>query len=217
MKRIVTWGSVAMVALALTGCSAAEKPAETTPAPASASTESTPEAAEATAEADAESPTQEVEPTADENLSERGNRIIKIGDEMSVKNDSGDEVVKYKITGLKPITKCSNFYLKPANGHYLELSVEAQTFAGVEEDSPAGWTLHATYFKQILPDGTTSNADPSSTPGLNCLTSKELINDMGSNEKAKGSVVLDLESTKGTLIYKTFQEDGNWEIEIPAK
>lgn len=214
MKKLVAWGSFAMLTLALTGCATDGEPAENPAASATSASESTAKAS-VTAQKSTETPVGE--PATEENLSERGNRVIAIGDEVTITGKEGNELVKYKVNGLKPTPKCTNHDWEPTNGYFMTMDIEAETFTGVDEISSQGWRLYPGDFKQILKDDTTSNADASSTSALNCLLSKETIGEMGNKEKAKGSIVLDLAETEGTLIYNTWQEGGTWELEIPTK
>ncbi|RKQ33753.1 hypothetical protein C1C97_011165 [Kocuria tytonis] len=99
------------------------------------------------------------------------------------------------------------------NGHLVSVNVEAKTGAAAPfkkafygQDfsfNPADW-------KFVDDKGTTANS-VMTNPVFNCLDPKELLRDMGPAERASGKIVLDLPSTKGTLIYAPSILDQAWE------
>jgi len=221
LKKFATFGGVALFALALTSCSSASTTADPADAPAAAS-------ASASASPSAETvaapeSTQATQPSSeakaeDQNLSERGNPTVKLGEKIYVKDAEGQVLVEYTLTAFDPKPKCTNGTgWEPANGTFAAIQVEAQTFKGVDKVNSNGWALKGYDFKAIRPDGTTSNADAVTTPSLNCFESKDRLVEMNDSEKAKGWVVLDLEEPSGTLVYKDSFSDVTWELAYPAK
>ncbi|GAA2523934.1 MAG: hypothetical protein Q4C90_09310 [Kocuria sp.] len=203
MKRLSYLVIAPVMMLCLAGCNAAN------------SSNASPTTAEvspgaSTAEADATSPT-----------SERGNLQKKFGESAGItvegQNGESEPVIEFTVKSVDMDTQCTSPVAMPAeNGHLVTVNVEAET--GPAESfkealygqdfmfNPADW-------KFVDDKGKTANS-VMTNPVFNCLDSKELIREMGPAERANGKIVLDLPSTKGTLIYGPSLLDGAWEWNI---
>lgn len=223
MKKSALLGAVGLSIL-LAGCASASPgiQAESLSPEASASSSSSSSSSPATAASATPSKTsfshlETPAAAAEPERSTRGNIIKKPGEVAGTMNDAQEDVVTFTVHSVKADFKCdAESRQKPENGHFLALEVSAET-KSVEEHYSGNWQMNLNDFKTINPDGTTSNANLSTGPAYTCVKSSEMLPEMGDNEKARGLVILDVETAKGTLIYEDSYAQAGWEWEFPAK
>jgi hypothetical protein len=194
MKKIITTAALSLAALALAGCGS---DAGTTDAPEEVAP-ITPEAVEPVAE-------ETTEPAEDENLSDRGNLIMKTGDTGVVSDAAtGDEFLQFTVKSIKPVT-CTGEYAEPAeNGNLYAVDLSAVT-----KDVEVPVMISSYSFTYFNDKGTRFNGDLGTMATYSCVDDSELIpSDIGPGEKVTGKVVLDLPAKHGTLVFEPTYDEG---------
>jgi hypothetical protein len=152
-------------------------------------------------------------------LSVRGNHVKTVGQSAGIADPlNGNVAVKFTVTKIIVDPKCTSDYPQPAeNGHFIEIQETAQVAPGAKSvpflmagfAPDYGWTL-------VTPDGNTSGAATASAAALSCLPQKDLIeNTIQPGDKSTGAFVIDVPSTKGTLVFHVIGMDDGWEYQIP--
>lgn len=193
---------LALSALALSGCSGAEAEPEPT----------APNVEPATAEAS---------PSADQETSPRGNLVKKIGQPAGIHalDDPSKNVVTYVVKAIEVDPVCTASYAQaPENGHFIAVDMEVETAAepGFTEVMYGPINISPHSFKMIDANGTTVNT-VASGPAYGCLPQAEMLpSTIGPGERVTGKVILDVPSTKGTLVYnESIDPSLGWEWKIP--
>lgn len=98
------------------------------------------------------------------------------------------------------------------NGHLIVLDVSIETFPALSESDWPTFDLNPYGMKVIAPNGTTSNANLSTTATYSCLPDGEMIpaGGIGPAEKVTGKIVLDSEVPSGILVITEGSPNG-WE------
>lgn len=151
-------------------------------------------------------------------LSPHGNLQKKFGEPAGItvsgRDGQPEPVLDLTVKSVDVDIQCTSPVAMPAeNGHLVSVNVEAKTGAAAPFNeafygqdfwfNPADW-------KFVDARGKTANS-VMTTPVFNCLDPQELLRDIGPAEHASGKIVLDLPSTKGTLIYAPSMLDQAWE------
>lgn len=138
----------------------------------------------------------------EQDKSDRGNLVEKVGETEVISADNGDQVVAFTISSISVDVPCTAEFAVPAeNGHFLTLEMTVETSAKLADEINPFFLLGDGAWKAIAPDGTTSNAQLATGAALSCFDEAEVLPSMiGPGEKATGKVVLDVEDNKGILI-----------------
>lgn len=203
MKKTMTVAATLAAGLLLSSCgsSTATGPLAPSVAPAAAETAATNNV-----------PT----PTAP-SRSDRGNLIKDVGVAASSSID-GEEIVSFVVSSIEVDPVCSGALAEPAqNGHFVVMSLEAQTTAALAKDVNPQFSFSSGNWKVIAENGTTQNQFASSQASFSCLDDAERFPiSMGPAEKATGKIVLDVVSPSGTLVLHSGSGAG-WEWSYAAK
>ncbi len=190
MRKIIL--PLAAAALLLVGCaSTPEPPPEAATVPPAATVLPT-----ATEIAPAISPI--AEPVGE--VSDRGNLIKSIGQNFGLLNEDGSTAADMYVTGITVDPVCTGDYTMPSeNGHLVKVDMQIQTYPGL------GYPVYpsAGSWKAVADNGTTFNGSLASGAAFSCLSNAELIaGEIGPGESVVGSVILDVPSPTGVLIYQ---------------
>ncbi|MEW1981220.1 hypothetical protein AB0333_09870 [Citricoccus sp. NPDC079358] len=132
-------------------------------------------------------------------------------------------IFQFKVTGINAGTCTYEFADPPAEGnHYLQVDLEVETSKEMREAfadsgvSPASLMFHNDW-RGFDSNGTTMNSiDPDATQM--CLDESDQIPyEIGSAEKALGSVIIEVSDTKGEIAHRPWFMDGTgwtWEFDI---
>jgi hypothetical protein len=194
---------LSMVALLLTGCGS---PAQSAPA--------APSVAAAT-----EAPSSSTTPSAASNQSARGNIVKKLGEGAGFNGDDGKEAVSFTVNKITVDVPCTEKYAQaPQNGHFIALDVSIKTNANLATTTGSGkFSMSSSDWKAIAPNGTTFNGYLSGH-SYGCLAdSTQVPMSIGPGENVTGTVLLDVPTTEGTLIFKPIYLKAGWEWQYPAK
>ncbi|MCP3425013.1 hypothetical protein NBM05_02940 [Rothia sp. AR01] len=150
--------------------------------------------------------------------SDRGYLVKEIGQPSYINDSSGTPAVTFVVTDVVADPVCSAPYAAaPENGHLVRVDVEVETgsAASLEElfygDS---YYFSASDWRFVDTEGVRANTTDT-VASWSCLEpSEQLPIDIGPGERVTGSVVLDLPSTAGTLIYVQPLIDDGWEWRI---
>lgn len=194
-----------IVVIALSGCGGSDSVAETDTGPnASASVISTPPASPSA-------------PAAE--VSDRGYLIKEVGQVSSEMTEEGKTTVKFTVKDIDLNLKCTGQYAgKADNGHLVGVKMDIQTTKALYDPDYPGMTFlggHPSNWKFISKDGTTFNGQLGTGGAGVCLKETQTLPDsIGPAQKATGWVVVDLPSTKGTLILEGSGGVGGWEWQL---
>jgi hypothetical protein len=200
-RTIVTAGVTALALAALVGCSSA--PADVEPAALLPATTPSPE------------PTPSAAPTSKTN--DHGNLVKHVGDDAGITID-GAPVADWVVTNIAVDPTCHSRYAqKPANGHFVVLTLKVTTTAGLLNDDGtpgsvtfsegiwSGYDTHGTKFNDVL-----GNA-------YSCLTDAERLPDqIGPGQTATGKLAFDVTSAAGSLELPQLVAPGGWEYAYPG-
>lgn len=188
-------------ALLLAGCTASP---DTAAAP-EATTETTPAASVETAPSAAAETAAPAEPV----ISERGNLVKTVGQYFGLESTDGSgSAADAYVTGITVDPTCTGASAQASeNGHFVKVDLDITTFAGLNRPMMP----NAANWKVIAADGTTFNGDVGTVSARLCLNDAEQVPDqVGPGEKVLGSVILDVPTTTGVLIYQDNPE-ASWE------
>lgn len=196
--------AVSITALLLTGCSAASSPA--------AAPEVTPIASSNAA------PSTEASEPPEQERSDRGNLIKKVGQTAGLSNTNGEQSVNFMVTDINTKLKCNTDYpVKADNGHLIAVKMDVEVKKNFADPDYPGQTFptDSSSWKFISTDGTTFNGSLTTDGSINCLENKQTLpfDGIGPSQKASGWIVLDVPSTTGTLIFSYFDGSG-WEWDL---
>lgn len=143
--------------------------------------------------------------TSDENLSSRGNLIMKPGAFGTISERySGTLQAKFAVKSIAPIQCTSDMasYYKPENGNMVALDLVVETTPELAQDSNPTFRLSGYDFKYIAKNGTTFNGSLSSAATYGCIDDSLIFPSagMGPNEKVTAKLILDLPAAHGTLV-----------------
>jgi len=142
---------------------------------------------------------------------------VTLGTPFTVADATGVKQGDVTFTAVTVDVKCSTLYgtAKPPKGHYLAISSTISTSPNITFNglgAPNGYD-----FSVITPDGFTQSANTDETV---CLTNEETFSasTLQPNSKYKGTTLLDVPSTSGTLIFRPhFQTTlPGWSLKYPA-
>lgn len=235
--------SVGLLVLLLTGCGGGEDVGADVAAPSvppaaeTTTAEPEPTAAEpTTAEPTTEEPPEELpteDPTTDAPAteepateppgparSERGNIVKGIGKAAGIIGEDGEPLVTFVVNSITPDVVCTEEWAEPAeNGHLLGVHVSVQTSPAMTEPESliSSFDMSPYSFRTIAPNGTSSNADPGTFAAYSCLNDAVLLpSSIGPGENVTGTVVLDVETPQGILIYENGWIGDAWEWAYPG-
>lgn len=200
MRTIARTSAIAaalLVTSVLVGCAPAERPSED-------------KVVEVEPVAPAEAPD-----TSGPKTSDRGHLIKQIGETAGLSNASGSEDwVDFTVTGITPEAACtSEYYSAPENGYFVRVDMDIVTTPQLQGEFLVNINNQ---WKWIADNGTTANSEPMSGAAWGCLADSErLPSAVGPAESVTGSLILDVPSTSGTLVYAPSGSSG-WEWVVPA-
>ena len=144
--------------------------------------------------------------------SDRGNLVLTPGQGAAITNSEGVDEATFVINSITVDAPCTEEDAMPAEtGHFVTLDVSVETLPVMAEDI-GSFYMDAFGFKVIAANGTTSNLDAGTVAGAYCYADGALLpSSIGPGEKAKGLVVLDVESPSGVLVYNDMSSMYGWE------
>lgn len=161
--------------------------------------------------------------TPAEEVSERGNAEMAVGETAKVFpiGDPENPVLTFTVTAIETDPTCTADYpQEPENGHFLAVDIEAETGSAEQfEELLMGQDFHLSpgSFEFIGRDGITANTVISG-PAFGCLPpSESLPSDIGHSETVSGSVVLDVPQTEGILVLEEPMTQKSWEWDVPSE
>lgn len=132
-------------------------------------------------------------------------------------------IVQFKVTGINPGDCSSTYADEPAEGNYLlQVDLEVETKKEMREVfeklgvSPASLLFH-TDWHGFDSNGTTMNSIDESATQMCLDESEQIPYEIGSAEKALGSVIIEVDDTKGEITHRPWFMDGTgwtWEYDI---
>lgn len=211
-NRLAVLTVSAVTVAVLSGCGGA---AATTTPPVASKAPAVQSAPVATTPAPATAPPTVAPPT----LSVRGNHLKMVGQEAGITDPlNGNVVTAFTVTKIIVDPKCTaDGAQPPQNGHFIEIQETAAVSPAAKAvpsmasgfGADYGWTL-------VTPDGNTSGAATASASALACLPSSSMIeNTIMPGDKSSGAFIIDVPSTKGTLVFHVMGVDAGWEYQIP--
>lgn len=231
-KLSVIMLSVLSLAAGLTGCSAGSPTAPETvtvtvtetvtarPEPAPVPTEKPKEDIVSVEDDDVQSEAPESRPEPESRkapesvpeLSQRGNLVKAMGEEAALLDPNGEPMVTFTVHSITEGTCTEPFAEPPENGQYIFLDVSLSTapdllqdYGSAEFGLVGGWEV-------ITPSGQTSNAMLESFGAFTCLPeAQQLPSWLGPGESARGTVVLDVPTPSGTLMFHDLIDSTGWE------
>lgn len=162
-------------------------------------------------------PTAETTSAAPETAkSARGNLIKQVGEGAGL-TDEGEQVVTFVVNSIAVDVPCTGPYPQPVvNGHIVVLVVCVVTEPTLADSRNPTFYMTSFDFTEIVPNGTTSNADLGTAATYGCLPDPEVLpSSMGPGENATGKVVLDVTNPNGTLVFKYGGSPAGWEWTYP--
>lgn len=155
------------------------------------------------------------EPTPEQNISERGSLILEPGQEGSVVDDQGNELVTFTVHSIEVNPECTGQWAEdPENGVFIMFDAEIDSVldAGDYYLEP-GLFFNQHAYRVIDIDGVTRSESPGTNAGYNCLPeSEQMPINIGPGEKAAGKVVFDVPNDGRTLMMGLdVGEDLQWE------
>jgi len=152
----------------------------------------------------------------------RGNLVKKVGEIAAAGGHTLETAtLKFTITSIEPIT-CDAPYTEPPKGTALAVAIEVETTAGFKgavsvNGTPELTSFSAYHWKGYTPDGTRMN-QLDTVASKNCLADKGrlLPDSLGKGEKAKGLVILEVNTPTGTIAYDgAGMVTSGWEWQFP--
>lgn len=194
---------IPLVVLALSGCGSSAPVAKAGSGHA-ATASATPSASAAT-------------PTA--KMSDRGYLMKEVGQVASETTEEGKTTVEFKVKDIDLKLECTGEYAgKADNGHLVGIKMDVHTTKDLYDPDYPGMTFlggHPGNWKFISKDGTTFNGQLGTGGAGVCLKDTQTLPEsIGPAQKATGWVVVDLPSTKGTLILELSGGVGGWEWQL---
>ncbi|MEX3510354.1 hypothetical protein VVR84_12505 [Kocuria carniphila] len=208
MKKITPALSIALLAVAMAGCSAAEVEPEPT----------APSVDPATASSSENSGTED-----SVTKSARGNAIKKIGEPAGVSEatDSENKLVNFAVQNIEVDPACTGPYPQPSeNGHLVAVQIAAETGSSESFEKlyyGTDYSFNSHNWEFITPKGTTAN-NIATAATYSCLPENEMLLDtIGPSEKVTGKVVLDVPAPTGNLVFNDVMSDTSWEWNMTSK
>lgn len=195
MIRAVTT-SLAVLTVALAGCSEPDTSAEEQPelpskAPSATTTSKTPD-----------------EPKTNE----RGHLVKKLGQKAGLGEGKGS--VTFAIDRVTVDPPCEEYGEKPTSGHTLVLDIRVATGNDPDIASAVSFLLDISNFAELSRDGVTRPAED----GYCATTDDGLPETYGVNQKYRGQIELVVPEANGTLILANEMSNaGGWEWRYPAR
>ncbi|PWG59368.1 hypothetical protein [Bifidobacterium catulorum] len=150
-------------------------------------------------------------PTTTSKKSERGYLIKHIGDKAAYTKSQNDrtEIASWTATKITLDPPCKgatdqwNNYGKPKNGHFVTIDFTVQTTPQMRDSNISIFTLGMQgAWKYIEKDRTQWSGNPMNSVTANCVPEQNRLPDsIGPAVKAKGTVMFDLPSTDGYLVF----------------
>lgn len=203
MKTTQRIGLFALACLALSGCSSDSASSEPS--------ESTASASPSMAAQSSQPPTR-TKPSANE----RGNFEGKFGETYTYKAPNGEKVYSFSVEGIELDAQCKSDIGQPAqNGHLVRVDLKGSTGTAEQLSKHLYMAIKVGGFSSwsyIFADGTTFDGPLGSSATFACLPQAGTFPPlMGPSKDASGSMILDLPSTDGTLVYTDSNKKGSWE------
>ncbi|WP_433507291.1 hypothetical protein ACQP04_12985 [Pseudonocardia halophobica] len=150
-------------------------------------------------------------PAADANESARGNLIKQVGETAGWGVSNADISVKFVVDKITIDPKCTTQFAASAqNGHLVKVDMRVETTPSMPPNfaysiNPGAWSA-------VGEDGITQTS-LATAPSFSCLNSNEqLPSQLSPASKYRGSIVLDISSPAGTLIFSHPNPTlGGWE------
>lgn len=149
----------------------------------------------------------------------RGNLIKQIGETAGIRDANGEYLVTFVVNSISNNVVCSGPYAGPSeNGVFVAVEMSVQTSPNMlNSDLIESFSIDASGFTAIGPDGVTSNVSPYTAASLSCLSEADsLPTTIGPGENVRGKVLLDLQSPSGTLVFEDWWTDSAWEWTYPG-
>lgn len=149
--------------------------------------------------------TSDATPTEMSSRSARGNTEMVVGQPFSA-TVRGTEVYTVNVTSIEPDFQCTNpdSSMYTPRGHYVKVDLEMKSApVDVIENEYLGNPISpSSMWKYVDANGTTMNDFPWSDGSFSCISRDEMIPmTIGPGENVVGSVILDLPSLDGTIIF----------------
>lgn len=207
MRSLATATAAVALLFALVGCSTAAPETSITDAAAETTTAPPSQTAEPEEAAETEETT---EPSPQPPESERGYLLKEIGEEAGLTGYDDENLVSFTVDAIERDPECSSAYSeKPANGHYLAITVTAQTFPELAEYESGSISFSEWNWEAYSAESVRLN-DPVGN-GYTCLSTGEMLPaDIGPGQKVTGKIMLDVADLHGTVAFVAYGYIG-WE------
>lgn len=204
---------------------AESEPSDTSTASAASATTEDPSATEAQTAAETEAPSTEVEDSADAGKdfgsgeqSDRGYVQKELGQWAGI-GEEDDRIVDFRLTDIETEFPCDQPYADPpANGQFVALTFEVETFPGLADDDYFGEFTISEY-DIVMFDESGKRENDSTGNGYMCLDEQDRLPMMiGPGQTAEGKLVIDTGVESGTLAIESYLLGGRggWEWPFPG-
>jgi hypothetical protein len=150
--------------------------------------------------------------------SDRGYLMKELGEESYINDSSGTPAVSFALTDVVADPVCSTPYAEASeNGHLVRLDIDLETGSAESLEEVLysdSYYLSSSDWKFVDSEGVRANTTDTVASWMCLDTSEQFPVDVGPHERIRGSIVLDLPSTSGTLIYTQPLIDDGWEWTI---
>lgn len=141
--------------------------------------------------------------------SDRGNLVKKAGEPAGVRDNTGEDLMLFMVRAITANPECEGGEDAPTpqNGYFVRVDVQGQASPGLEQASQQASIAPALSFSDwgaIDANGVKVNADVITEAAIACLSDPEMIyyTEIRSGERGVGSVVVDVPTQHGTLIFR---------------
>ncbi|WP_129661201.1 hypothetical protein [Rothia halotolerans] len=150
--------------------------------------------------------------------SDRGYLMKEIGEESYINDSTGTPAVSFALTDVVADPVCSAPYAEASeNGHLVRLDIDLETGSAESLEEVLysdSYYLSSSDWKFVDSEGVRANTTDTVASWMCLDTSEQFPVDIGPHERIRGSIVLDLPSASGTLIYTQPLIDDGWEWTI---
>ena len=150
--------------------------------------------------------------------SDRGYLMKELGEESYINDSTGTPAVSFALTDVVADPVCSTPYAEASeNGHLVRLDIDLETGSAESLEEVLysdSYYLSSSDWRFVDSEGVRANTTDTVASWMCLDTSEQFPVDVGPHERIRGSIVLDLPSTSGTLIYTQPLIDDGWEWSI---